>query len=436
MTKLEVLLRERHLLVEEMREIVEKGDKHDKFTRSQRERMDEIERDVAKFDERIAEEERAESEYRAKRAAASADDGGIALSPEQRMTDHYAARDGLGFAGNGLGFGLAGDGFGRSADPADFNLGRIAGALLGRLDRSELTDVETRALAEGVDSAGGFLIPEPLAPTVIDRIRAKAQVINAGARTVPMTADTLNIARLVGGSGANWKAENAAVTESDQVYDRVVLKTKTAVVLQRMSQELFEDLSGEAAAIIETELLQALALKLDAAALRGDPGVDPNSPRGIRNQPGVNIVSLGANGATPTSFSFLIDALSAVRDANGDVSNAAAIYSSRTQKTIDKFADTTGQPLRQPESVAAVRKLVSNQIGNALTQGTSNDASEAYVGDFSQVLMGLRNTVGMRVKILNERYADNLQVGLIAWLRADVALAHPEHLSVVTGIRP
>jgi hypothetical protein len=38
--------------------------------------------------------------------------------------------------------------------------------------------------------------------------------------------------------------------------------------------------------------------------------------------------------------------------------------------------------------------------------------------------------------LLDQRYAVNLQVGLTAWLGADVALAHPEHLTVVTGIHP
>jgi hypothetical protein len=35
----------------------------------------------------------------------------------------------------------------------------------------------------------------------------------------------------------------------------------------------------------------------------------------------------------------------------------------------------------------------------------------------------------------NSSAADRLQIGLVSWLRADVTLVHPEHLSVVTGVR-
>jgi HK97 family phage major capsid protein len=276
------------------------------------------------------------------------------------------------------------------------------------------------------------MVPEFLASKVIDRVRNKAQVIAAGALTIPMDSDTLNVARLATGSAAEWKLENAAVSESDQTYERVQLKAKTAVVLQRLSQELFEDLSPEGLRVIENEIAQALALKLDFAALRGS-GVDPE-PRGIRNQAGVNIVSLGANGTKPTDFDFLIDAVSAIRDENG--SATAAIMASRSLTTLDKLKASDNQPLRQPEVVAELRKLVSNQIPTDLTHGTSNDTSEAYVGGFENVLIGVRPQLGIRFKVLDQRYADNLQVGLIAWLRADVALAHPEHLSVVTGIKP
>jgi HK97 family phage major capsid protein len=425
-----VLLTERASLVDKYREAVDAAEERGSVSRRDEAKFDDMYASIRAFDDRIEKARQAQG-YDSKGnylgsvpAAGRSTADSVVLTGEQRMAEWYAARHGS--------FGTAGDGIDSTLDLREFSLGRIAGALLGRLDRRELSDAEQRAMAEGVDSSGGFLIPEILSSRVIDRVRNKAQVIAAGALTIPMESDTLNLARLAGGNSAEWKAENDAVTESDQSWERVRLVTKTAVVLQRVSQEIFEDLSPEGAAVIENELIQALALKLDLAALRGD-GVDPE-PRGIRNQTGVEIVSLGANGATPTNYDFLIDAVAAIRDNNGQPNSA--IYASRTATTLDKLKDSTGQPLRAPEVVANLNRLVSNQIPADLTQGSATDASEAYVGDFSTVLIGIRPTVGMRVKVLSERYADNLQVGLLAWLRADVALARPEHMAVVTGIRP
>lgn len=406
------------LVIDEMHGILDKAeDEKRELSRREKVKLSELEAQARELGEKIREHQRNFDPRLAIGVEPLDARASIVLTCEQRFAEWQETRRG-GTAREQI------DGEGA------FRLGAVARAMVTG-DRGSLTDLEQRARSLGVDANGGFLVPEPLAARVIDRVRNAARVIQAGALTVPMEVNELNLARMTGGSTAYWKSENAAVTESDQTYDRIQLKAKTAVVLQRMSQELFEDLSPEADAIIEREIALALALKLDLAVLRGS-GVDPE-PKGIRNQTGVNIVSLGANGATPTNFTFLVDAVSVVRTANGEPN--AAIYSSRTQTTVDKFADTTNQPLRPPATVEELRKLVSNQIPNNLTVGTSTDCSEAYVGDWSSVLIGVRPNIGIRLRVLQERYADNLQIGLLAWLRADVALAHPEHMAVVTGIR-
>lgn len=40
------------------------------------------------------------------------------------------------------------------------------------------------------------------------------------------------------------------------------------------------------------------------------------------------------------------------------------------------------------------------------------------------------------VKSSQERYIENMQVALLAFLRADIQLAHPEGFVVTTGVRP
>jgi len=70
-----------------------------------------------------------------------------------------------------------------------------------------MTDVEKRALSEGVDSAGGFLTPEILASRLIDRVRNAGKVFAAGATTVPLESDTVAFARLVSGTGFALSAD-------------------------------------------------------------------------------------------------------------------------------------------------------------------------------------------------------------------------------------
>lgn len=315
-------------------------------------------------------------------------------------------------------------------DAAGFSLGRaIAGMVTGNWSDAEL---ERRAMSEGVNADGGFAVPEILASSVIDRVRNVGQVLNAGATIVPVLSDQHSIPRMASGITPAWKNENAAVNENAPTFERVTFAVKTLPHLVRMSEELFEDITPASQQIIEQEIIAALALELDRVALRGS-GTAPE-PRGVRNQTGVEIISLGANGATPTNWSLLVNAVAGVQSDN--IQPSHAIYSSRTAKTFAGFADNTGQPLRRPQLLDSLTDLISNQIPNNLTIGTSVDCSELYVGLWSQLLIGVRPSVGVRVKILQERFADNLQVGILCWLRADIQLAHPEAFTVTTGVRP
>lgn len=317
---------------------------------------------------------------------------------------------------------------GLDEDPERFRLGRmVRGALTGVWEGAGL---EQRALSEGTLSQGGYLIPSPLSASLIDRVRARMAVMQAGALTVPMTEQTLALARLTGGSTVAWKAENQPITQSSMTFDRVTLTAQALPILVTLSAELFEDLSPEATDLIENEMAQALSLELDRACLRGS-GTAPE-PKGIRSQTGVTLQSLGANGATLLS-DHLVDAYSNVTANN--ITPAAAILSSRTYQTISKWKDATGRYVGIPPSLSDVRFLISNQVPNNITVGTSTDCSEIYTGAFENLLVGIRTDLRLQVRLLDQRFIDNLQYGLICWIRADVALAHGEAFNVTTGVR-
>ncbi len=67
-----------------------------------------------------------------------------------------------------------------------------------------------------------------------------------------------------------------------------------------------------------------------------------------------------------------------------------------------------------------------------LTQGTASTALDAFVADWSQLLLWVRTQ--LLIEPLRERYADNGQLGFVAWWRGDVAVARGAAFAVVTGI--
>jgi hypothetical protein len=92
------------------------------------------------------------------------------------------------------------------------------------------------------------MVPEVLASRFIDRVRDRLVVQRAGAQLVPMSSDTLHLARVaqpgiaIGSPPTNaaigaWKIENDPIPESNLTLERVTLQAKTLPLLLKMSVE-------------------------------------------------------------------------------------------------------------------------------------------------------------------------------------------------------
>jgi HK97 family phage major capsid protein len=170
-----------------------------------------------------------------------------------------------------------------------------------------------RALSEATIGAGGALVPSPLSSRVIDLARNATRVFQAGAITVPMTSQTLALARLTSEGAPAWKTENAAITAADMVFDRVTFTARTLVRLITLSVELFEDADPSSEDVIARSFAGQMAVELDRVALLGT-GTAPE-PRGVLNQSGVTLTAHGANGTAITNYDWWLDAIGAVRAA-------------------------------------------------------------------------------------------------------------------------
>lgn len=290
-------------------------------------------------------------------------------------------------------------------------------------------DAERRAMAEGTNAAGGFLVPTLLSAQMIDLARNSTQVLKAGATLVPMENRTLTVPKWLADPAAAWHTENAAITPSDPTIGSVLLTAQTIAANVIVSRELLEDAPTVSDRLAEAFAAQ-FALRLDLAALYGS-GVTPE-PRGVKNSAGVAVTPLGANGTTPVNYDFLVDAAGRLADANEDPTGI--IYSGRTARGLSKLKDTLGQPLDLPDYIATIPRLATNQVPNALTAGTSTDTSDVFVADWSKLLVGIRTE--LQVSVLAERYADYGSIGFVAWMRADIAVARPKAFDVTTGVRP
>lgn len=140
--------------------------------------------------------------------------------------------------------------------------------------------IVTRAQSEGINSAGGFLVPTPMMNAIID-LREQFGVFRRYAQVVPMSSDTLQWPRRTGGLTANFIGEAAVVTESSATWDNINLTAKKLGVLTRISTELNEDALISVADLITNEIAYAFASKEDDCGFNGTGSSDYGGIRGI-----------------------------------------------------------------------------------------------------------------------------------------------------------
>lgn len=300
--------------------------------------------------------------------------------------------------------------------------GLTEGAFLRSMVVGPKTDLEKRALAEGTDSAGGYTVPDILSARLIDRLRAASVVFRAGAQTVPLTSDRSSIAKLAADPVPAWRNENAAVNDSDPTFAAVTLVPRSLAVLVKVSRELLEDSLNLETALPQI-LASALAAEVDRVALVGT-GVEPQ-PKGVNT-----FVAKTANtfaGGVP-GYLDLVRAQTALRVANSDAT--AFILHPRDEGTLAVSLDGEGRPFPVPPAIAEVPRLTTTALPTNLGAGTNE--SVIFAGDWSKLLIGVRSA--LRVEILRERYADNLQYGFLAHLRVDVAAEHEAAFTVMTKV--
>lgn len=326
-----------------------------------------------------------------------------ALEPEQRFTTWAQARS-------------HGD---------DAYRGLSVGQYLRSMVVGGKTDIERRALSEGSDSAGGYTVPDVLSATLIDLIRAQSVVSQAGARTVPLTSDSNQVAKLLTDPVPAWRLEAGAVAESDPTFGIINLIPRSLAVQTKLSAELMED-SLNLAVELPRILAAAMAVELDRVALLGT-GTAPE-PRGVANVSGIGTLALDAEIG---GYGQLAKARTSVLTANaGPVS--AYIMHPRDEGTLTSLSDGDGQPLRGPRVVEEIPMLTTTSI--PIDGGTGSDESIIFTGNFSHMLVGIRSDI--RVEVLKtSAYASNLQYTLLAHMRADIAVTHPGAFHTITGVQ-
>jgi len=128
---------------------------------------------------------------------------------------------------------------------------------------------ELRQQTEGVNSAGGFTVPQPLSDAII-AVWQEAGVLRSLADVVPMTSDVLSIPKDTAGQTVYYPGEATAITASTVTFDRIQLNAVKRAVLTQLSNELVADSAINIADYVARRMGHAFAYQADNELINGN----------------------------------------------------------------------------------------------------------------------------------------------------------------------
>ena len=275
---------------------------------------------------------------------------------------------------------------------------------------------EKRVMNTITDSAGGYIVPDSIAASVVRQALDETVVLKSGGAVFDMQEKNVTVPKITDSPAGEFKVENESFNFGDLTFSGIDLEAKTLIAGIKMSMELAED-GNDIERHIENSLAESLALALDKAALKGD-GTGAN-PTGILHTTGIQTIDSATDLIDLTDYDVISEAVQKVEEENG--TPGAVIYNPTIKGNFDRLTDNSNQPLTPLPSYQNLNKFVTNSLDN----------DEIFVGDFSQLLWGIRSGLRIEISRVAEDSFSKGQVLVRAYLRGDVALARPNNFVVI-----
>jgi|DEB0MinimDraft_4_1074332.scaffolds.fasta_scaffold11689_5 HK97 family phage major capsid protein len=305
-----------------------------------------------------------------------------------------------------------------------------AGMYLNSLSGNRKANEFLAAQSIGTDADGGFLVPDPLANTLINLLEEYG-VARQRSRRIVMSAETWTVPKLTEHATIYYPAEAASITESDLAFSQITLTAKKLAALVKMSTEVQED---AVISLVDT-VVQSIAYQMAVAE-------DQNLFNGVASAINADGIEDDTDVADVNVASVAALALSDFTDCVAGIGNP--IVGARNEWYIN--ASLFHGPVRELLNAAGGNTLADLEGGQSprllgypvnfvsVLPGASATTAGDLLAVFGDLSLGcyFGDRRSPNFKVLNELFAVNDQVGVVATERIDIQVANPEVLGKIT----
>jgi HK97 family phage major capsid protein len=306
---------------------------------------------------------------------------------------------------------------------------------------------EVRALNEDTSGSGLAITPQSWQARFIDYAYPNTLLGQLGASIVPMTTELCNVPQFTAPVQPQWVAEGSATTlDGNPAFSTLQLAAHGMFYdITLYSMELAQDayLSGDLPGVLAASAARNYAVLIDQAGFYGIAGNTGNP--GFSNETGIQLRKWGQGGAasntahTGTAGQAIADTqepstmVELVRAKNIEPSGFAAspqLVGTMGRINVPSYAAYWKMPVdvqdlwaNQTAYSTTIPVTETDPAAGTIPAQTAGTMTSLYCADWSRVLIGVH--LGMQTAVLKERYADQLQVGLLTYMRFSVRLSHP-----------
>ncbi len=312
------------------------------------------------------------------------------------------------------------------ANPKDKKTGRAFNeykdAMLQAI-RTNFRNVQN-VLTEGIDTDGGYLVPEEYDSRLIEGLEEENIFRRLGTTITTSGERKINIA----GSkpAAAWIDEGEALTFGDAKFDQINLDAHKLHVAVKVTEELLYDNAFGLENYLLRQFSRALANAEEDAFLNGD---GTGKPLGIFAEVGGGEIGVTAASATEITADEIINLVYALKRPYRK--KAKFIMNDATIAALRKLKDENGQYLWQPSLQAGEpdRLFGYEVMTSAYVPTIAASKPVIAFGDFSYYNIGDRGVRSFAE--LKELFAGNGMVGFVAKERVDGKLVLAEAVQVL-----